>query len=364
MTRLSPLHRLAPVLKHQAWGSVEAIPALLGRPADGRPVAELWLGGLPGSASPADGDEPLDRLLAAAGAEPLRVLVKLLAVASPVSLQVHPDDAGAARGHAADPAHFPDPAGKPELLRALGPFTTLSGLRAPDDAQRLLARLGLDERLPTVTGALSATDATKALAAALDAGADVVALVADRVGATGEPGLEPLRRVVAAHPNDPAVVAALLLRPYQLEPGDALWCPAGCPHVHVSGLAVEVQASADTTLRAGLTDRPVDHQLFLDHLGDRPPARIGPRRAGAEQVVAAPDGDLRLGVVDATTGAPVSLASRPDASLLLCLDGPASVSVPGAEVRLEAGSGAYVAPATGPLRVTGGMLARASRLAG
>lgn len=35
-------------IRHYAWGSVSAIPELLGMPATGEPHAELWLGGTKG----------------------------------------------------------------------------------------------------------------------------------------------------------------------------------------------------------------------------------------------------------------------------------------------------------------------------
>lgn len=369
MTALRPL---SPVLKHQAWGSTDAIPVLRGDQPDGRPVAELWVSGLAGSASPAGSRRtadpagpPLDVVLEQVGAERLRVLVKVLAVAAPLSLQLHPDDDAAARGFAAGRTHFTDPFGKPELVYALEEFTTLCGLRPPDDALELLDRLRLRRSvaLGSVVDALAAGDPAKAVAAALEVGADVAEPVAAALAASTDAALGPAREVSAAHAGDPAVAASLLLSPYWLEPGSALWCPAGCPHVHVSGLAVEVQASADTTLRAGLTTRPVDRGLFLSHLGRRGPEPVASRPTGAEDVVASPDGDLRLGVVRVGPRGPAAqLPALPDASLLLCLEGPAAVTTADAEVRLAAGDGAYVQPGAGPLRVDGGVVVRASRV--
>ena len=42
-------------IKHYPWGTTDAIPALLGVPADGRPFAEYWLGAHPLSPSTIDG---------------------------------------------------------------------------------------------------------------------------------------------------------------------------------------------------------------------------------------------------------------------------------------------------------------------
>ncbi|HLR93076.1 MAG TPA: mannose-6-phosphate isomerase, class I, partial [Jiangellaceae bacterium] len=53
------------------------------------------------------------------------------------------------------------------------------------------------------------------------------------------------------------IVLALLLEPARLEPGQAVFVPDGVPHAYLSGLAVEVQANSDNTLRAGLTGKHV-----------------------------------------------------------------------------------------------------------
>ena len=358
---------LRPRLEHRAWGDPETIHRLLGSDPDGRPVAELWIGGYPGrGALTADGT-PLDELLAAAGEPALDVLVKVLTVASPLSLQLHPDDEAAERGHAAGLAGFADPRGKPELLLARTPFSSLSGLRPPADALQVLDLLGL-AGLPgwePVVTALRGGDVRTALGAVLAAGRDLSAGLAAVLGADAAVGAADLgaaRRVTATHADDPAVAATLLLQPHELAPGQTLWCPAGCPHLHVSGSGVEVQTSADTTLRAGLTAKPVDTGRFLEHLGTRTPLLLAPAREGAEEVVTAPDGRLRLGVV---SGAGV-LDPLPVRSLLLCGSGSVTVRSGGATIGVAAGHGALVGARTGPLEVSmgtaDGVLFRASTL--
>src|SRR5690606_32527094 len=41
------VYRLTNVVKHYDWGSMTAIPTFLGAEADGRPVAEVWMGAHP-----------------------------------------------------------------------------------------------------------------------------------------------------------------------------------------------------------------------------------------------------------------------------------------------------------------------------
>ncbi|MEK6310984.1 MAG: type I phosphomannose isomerase catalytic subunit, partial [Curtobacterium sp.] len=95
-----------------AWGSVTAIPELLGRTVTGAPQAELWLGAHPGSPSVVVNPAMVggaDTLLDWIAAEPedalgpgrtgLPFLLKVLAAAAPLSLQAHPTPEQAREGY-------------------------------------------------------------------------------------------------------------------------------------------------------------------------------------------------------------------------------------------------------------------------
>ena len=83
-------------------------------------------------------------------------------------------------------------------------------------------------------------------------------------------GRSPSRRVDAnvvemarAFPHDPGIAAALLLNPVTLRRGEALFVPAGFVHAYISGLGMEIMASSDNVLRAGLTTKHVDVPAML-----------------------------------------------------------------------------------------------------
>ncbi|WP_035776209.1 mannose-6-phosphate isomerase, class I, partial [Arthrobacter sp. H5] len=142
-------------LRPYAWGSTTAIAGLLGRTPSGGPEAELWLGAHPDSPSRTvlrDGStggldaliasDPERMLGAAVGsgfAGKLPYLMKVLAAAAPLSLQVHPslDEARAGfaaenhSGVAMDAAHrnYRDSNHKPEMIFALSDFEALCGFR-------------------------------------------------------------------------------------------------------------------------------------------------------------------------------------------------------------------------------------------
>ena len=145
------------------WGSLTAIPDLLGRPATGEPWAELWLGAHPAApATVGARAEPLDRLIASDPAAALGSAVasrygrlpflpKVLAAAAPLSLQAHPSAEQAAAGFEREEAMgipldaprrmFRDRSAKPELICALSGFEALCGFRDPLQTAALLDTL-------------------------------------------------------------------------------------------------------------------------------------------------------------------------------------------------------------------------------
>src|SRR4051794_13203989 len=105
------MDRLTCATRDYAWGSTSLIPRFLGVPPDGAPHAELWVGAHPGApAQLSDGtrlDDHIradaagtlgDRSLSTFGPR-LPYLLKALAAAEPLSLQVHPTSERARIGY-------------------------------------------------------------------------------------------------------------------------------------------------------------------------------------------------------------------------------------------------------------------------
>ena len=65
-------------------------------------------------------------------------------------------------------------------------------------------------------------------------------------------------RLAALHPGDVGVVVALLLNRLVLQPGQAIYAPAGRIHAYIRGAGVELMANSDNVIRAGLTRKRVD----------------------------------------------------------------------------------------------------------
>lgn len=396
--------RLGRVRRDYAWGSPTALPALIGAEPDGRPCAELWFGAHSSAPSPILRPSPLDLPLdlppdlppdlqsaitrdptgtlgddvAARFGPRLPYLLKLIAPARPLSLQVHPGPERARAGFAHEDAagiprdaptrNYRDPHHKPELLYAVTTFEALSGFRAPRRAAELLE--GLDAPLarrvlatlrrdPTSDGvrtafALILDPRTRATTAQV---AEVVDACAERVVAgSPSPRADAIVLLLAEHfPGDPGVVVSLLLNPVTLRPGQAMFIPAGGVHAYLSGVGVELMANSDNVLRAGLTSKHADVPELLDIVAyvAAPPIRIAPETSdGGTRTYYAPVDDFALSVTDLDDGAPHPLPGR-GPRVLLALAGEVRVMAGGAEEVLRPGDGVFVGASDGAAMVAG-----------
>jgi mannose-6-phosphate isomerase len=350
---------LRPVIKPYAWGSRHALARLQGRarPSAG-PEAELWMGAHPagptgltrgGAATTLQSVDAPERELGTECAHRfggrLPFLLKVLAAEQPLSLQVHPDRDQARAGFGARLNGGPgrgiwtDDWPKPELLCALTEFEVLAGLRDCGEAAAVLEELGL-ARLRPLVDVLRTGEGAPALTEALRTvltwpGHDRAALVnavveacrwRARVPGPHSAAYDAVVRMSAHHPADLGLVASLLMRHRVLEPGSALFVPAGALHSYVRGVGVELMASSDNVLRAGLTSKEVSVTELL-RITDpavrvpvvRPAAVTGSRRT---RVFACPAEEFALYRTE--LGAPAErLAPGAGPRIVLCVEGKA-----------------------------------------
>jgi mannose-6-phosphate isomerase len=333
---MTGMNRLTNTVRPYAWGSTTAIPGLLGTPPTGEPQAELWMGAHPGAPSHIDrgeGPQPLDAVI---DADPvaelgeatvkrfgprLPFLFKVLAAASPLSVQVHPDLAQAragfadeqARGIPLDAPHrnYKDANHKPEMLVALSPFDGLCGFRRPTEAADLLDGLGVgalapyadilrahpeDRALREVLAAVLGAAPEESAATVHDA-AQAAARLAATPSAPHAADYAAYARAAHDFPGDRGLIAAMLLNYVRLQPGEALYLGAGVPHAYLDGLGVEIMANSDNVLRCGLTPKHIDVPELLRvvrfEAGD--PGVLRPEAApDGEEVYAAPIDEFRL----------------------------------------------------------------------
>jgi mannose-6-phosphate isomerase len=372
--------RLSNAVRPYPWGSTSAIPALLGIPDDGEPKAELWLGAHADSPSllpdgtrldaaiAADPDHLVGPAVQASFGPRLPYLLKVLSAAAPLSLQVHPDSEQAAAGFAdeqdrqvpqdADFRRYRDAFHKPEMVVALEPFDALCGLRDPALTAELLA--GLDVEHPAwlhLRELVSGSPADEALRRTVSwlLGDDeqvpslVRAVAAAAVARPDRPEYQTTAALAEAYPGDPGVLVALLLNGVRLEPGEALFLPAGNIHAYLHGTALEVMASSDNVLRAGLTNKHVDaaELVRITDFTPRPLPVVVPERRGALLIYRPAAAEFELAQITLTPADGQDWHDLPveGPRILLVLHGELEVSVgdrvPGREGPFErAGRGA------------------------
>ncbi|ATB33342.1 mannose-6-phosphate isomerase, class I [Melittangium boletus] len=390
------------VIQPYAWGSRTALAELLGQPTPSATCqAELWMGAHPGAPSRVrrgtEGRSLLELIRAAPERElggavasrfggELPFLFKVLAAESPLSLQTHPSLAQAREGYARENAlglalsaphrNYKDPNHKPELTCALTPFDALCGFRRADETLALFDSLGLESLAPLLAPLRESPDA-RGVARMFEAlmtwprerrGALVSEVTeACAVGAGREGRFrEELRQAVRLgelYPGDPGVVGALMLNLVRLQPGEAIYLPAGNLHAYLGGVAVELMANSDNVLRGGCTPKHVDVPELLRVLD----FQCGPVRTlvaipgqDSESVYPTPAEEFRLSRFELRPG----LAPRPERrgpEILLCAEGSARLSLAGETLALPRGASVFVSAAEGAYTLEGdGLVFRAT----
>ncbi|WP_411375886.1 mannose-6-phosphate isomerase, class I [Arthrobacter sp. MPF02] len=396
------MYEIENVLRDYAWGSTTAIASLLGRPESGGPEAELWIGAHPDSPSvahvPEDGsDTPLNALIARdpehfLGAESvarfgprLPFLAKILAAAQPLSLQVHPSLEQARAGFTREDANgvprdaphrnYRDDNHKPEMIFALTPFEALCGFRPAADTRNILLHIAaafdavegpVPGILPALLEDLAASDEgaglRKAFERLITGGQDVAdstARVVAALLAAGPPAPyeAELRTVVSLnekYPGDPGVLISLLLNRISLQPGEAVYLPAGNVHAYLHGLGVEVMASSDNVLRGGLTPKFVDVPELLRTIDFQPvavpmlPAELS---VMDQELYRPPFEEFQLQRIElGPEDGPVPLAQS-GAAVVVVVAGEVYLDSPKGDLQLARGGSAFLAAAEAPVNV-------------
>lgn len=368
-----------------AWGSRHALAELRGEagPSPG-PEAELWMGAHPLAPSRlSDGRTLLEviatepaRHLGSAVADQydgkLPFLLKVLAAATPLSLQAHPSLAQARAGFEADEAagvplgaphrNYKDRNHKPELLCALSEFWALCGFRPVSETLALLDELAVPALAALRTGLAAFPNASglkwlfsSLMQAPAEQRRELAEATADACRARQGTSARFAReygwamKLAELYPGDVGLVSALLLNLLRLEPGEAVHLPAGNLHAYLGGTGVEIMASSDNVLRGGLTPKHVDVPELLRVL-DFEPLSVTPLRPiarGPEHVYVTPTREFELSYYELGQ-APfdVSIAGP---EIWLVTDGAARVQ----ELALTKGRSVFVTADTKLLTVSG-----------
>ncbi len=386
-------------IRTYAWGSRTAIADFTGRSVPtAHPEAELWLGAHP--ADPAwvqtpDGERTLLDLVKsdpegqlgpavrARFGDALPFLVKILAADEPLSLQAHPSAEQAVEGYAREDRlglplssperNYRDRSHKPEILVALQPFEALAGFRPAARTVALLRALAVSDLDPYVNLLSDQSDADGLRAlfttwitlpqpdldvlvpAVLDGAINYLRSEDTEFAAVARTVLELGER----YPGDAGVLAALLLNRVHLQPGEAIYLPAGNLHTYLHGVGLEVMANSDNVLRGGMTPKHVDVPELLRVLNFTPATEqdLHPevQQDGFERSYCTPAAEFAVSILHLDCehlGHEVDAPSRHEGpQVLICADGAVTVLGKAGEVRLERGSAAWVSADDGRIRL-------------
>ena len=274
------LVRLSGEIKNYEWGSKTLIQERLGLGSPTESVAEVWFGTHSGGPSiELESGKTLSDLINSK----LPFLAKFLAAESPLSIQVHPNQNQARSGFTREQAlglalsdpkrNYRDDSHKPEILVALSSFSALCGFRPIGELHEIfLAFAASDARFGELAAKLANGSELKEIFSALLQDKDLAIRFAGTVGQSTFLGenqvLVSQARDLALwllqqHPADPGAMVALMLNHLNLDPGQAIFLPAGNLHAYLSGLGVEVMAASDNVIRGGLTQKHVDQVELL-----------------------------------------------------------------------------------------------------
>jgi mannose-6-phosphate isomerase class I len=292
------LLRLRCGVQHYDWGDTDFIPALLGIDNPERePYAELWMGAHPDLPAEAEADGkwvPLNELIDASPDEVLGpavtrefegrlpYLFKVLSAKAPLSIQAHPSKDAAKEGFARENAagvpltarhrNYRDDNHKPELITALTDFYGLRGFRPLPEIARVL------QQAPEFRELMPDFEPTPECVKTLYE--KFMSLPQAEVDSVFDPLVRRLKEADAKRPftrdeleywvlkadrdyptdghRDRGLLSIYLLNLVHLQPGEAMYLPAGILHAYLEGSGMEIMANSNNVLRGGLTPKHAD----------------------------------------------------------------------------------------------------------
>lgn len=372
-----------------AWGSYSAIQELLNASAREEPWAELWMGAHPKAASQVlvDGDWiPLDDFIrrfpekilgekaAARFNNTLPYLFKVLAAEQPLSIQAHPDAGQAKTGFDREEAsgldihapirNYKDRNHKPECICALTEFIGLKGFRKISSAIELLKRF-CPKELANVINAIELKNIKFFFQSLMELPdsrkASAIQEAVESAAKQQSPDIisEWVLKLHRQYPSDIGVLSPLFLNLFCLQPGQALFLPAGELHAYLKGFGIELMANSDNVLRGGLTPKHVDVPELMNvlHFKESEIDILVPQKiTSCENQYPVLAEEFELSVIHVENSKSYVSARQRSAEILLCVSGNARL-FGGADktgaIDLKKGDSVFIPAAADAYRITG-----------
>lgn len=391
------IYKLNNCIQNYAWGSTTSMSKLFGLDnPQNEPQAELWMGAHPNGCSrfaqtglsladyiSQDCQDALGPYTAGRYGE-LPFLFKVLSAETPLSIQVHPSKANSELGferenilgielNAAN-RNYKDPNHKPELVYALTRYKAMNGFRPIDNIIVLFDEV-LVSTLELELSSLKATPDADGLQRFFTAlitlsGERKSAALKDVQAAFGRSDLSDIAQEALTYchsfaqnyEGDIGILAPLIFNIVELEPGEAMFLNAEIPHAYVHGTALEIMASSDNVLRAGLTSKHIDVHELIANTRFEPiepdKLKLTPLTHEGRQHFPVPVDDFSFDILSADADSKTQFVRS--AEIIFCIEGQVEVESDFTKVELKAGESVFIPYSVSAFKYKGcGRLARA-----
>ncbi|NIZ40670.1 mannose-6-phosphate isomerase, class I [Entomospira entomophila] len=300
MRQYKPLFILKNIIKTYAWGTLETLPKLLQyENEENEPQAELWMGTHPNGTSFAILENQLVSLQDLIQTNPifflgeahitkygkqLPFLLKVLAIGTPLSLQVHPSKEHAEEGfddenHQHIPSNSPtkerlykDDNHKQELLLAYDDeFWALCGFQSYQsiiDAVLQVSSVLLNTMIADLIKNPSSQSLQTFIYGLLSLSQEKKDHIIEQVMTSIKSQPDSLHsinhpyywinRLWLIHPHDIAILAPLYMNMIHVPKNKAIFVESGTLHSYLQGIGIEILTLSDNVIRFGLTPKPID----------------------------------------------------------------------------------------------------------
>ncbi|MEZ8474726.1 mannose-6-phosphate isomerase, class I [Vibrio cyclitrophicus] len=373
------MFKLKNQIKNYAWGSITSISELFGiENLNNEPQAEIWMGAHSGGSSRHEesGDLLSDIIKQDERANlgnytvnrfgELPYLFKVLAAHKPLSIQVHPNKRKSELGFAREneqgitlndsTRNYKDPNHKPELVYALTSYKAMNGFRPIEHIIRLFNEIALGELFQEVAllaqGANSEALGQFFSSIMMLSGARKEKVLAQLEEAYSKPILSNMAyeaieysKVFKKHyEGDIGLLAPFILNTVELEPGEAMFLFAETPHAYVQGTALEIMASSDNVLRAGLTPKHMDIPELIDNVVfssiNPEKLKMSPVIKGSKEYYPIPVDDFGFDILHANSVKQEQYVRG--AEILFCVDNNIVLESQDKVIKLEPGESVFV----------------------
>jgi mannose-6-phosphate isomerase len=278
----------------------------------------------------------------------LPYLFKVLAAAKPLSIQAHPSRDQAKQGFERENRqgipidaynrNYKDDNHKPECICAMTFFWALNGFRKISGIVTLMEKIcpqGLKKQFDTLRGQQSSIELKNFFQSLMTMNRKrQTQIIAHAVSnaqkfTDDDPAYKWMIDLHKEYPADIGVFSPILLNLICLEPGQAMFLPAGELHAYLDGVGIELMANSDNVLRGGLTPKYIDMPELLNVLNfeERKVNILETEQINeCECVYESHAEEFILSIIDVKEGIICNSSAHRSIEILLCTDGKATIT--------------------------------------